>query len=224
MANSNACGNDPRSSPRASGLRSITDPRVDRAVAVVASLPFVYMAYYRVIHDGLDVPCMAMVLQYALLITTMAARRPPVRVTTKPLYWATAFVATYWSFMTPRSHRAGIAIAPTWTTHALAVASLVIAVFARLSLGRNIGFVPAQRSIVTSYAYSIVRHPIYTAIFVSLTGVVLRSFSPQNLLILAIGAGLFVVKTFMEEDFLGEDATYARYMKVVRWRWIPGLA
>ena len=35
---------------------------------------------------------------------------------------------------------------------------------------------------------------------------------------------LFVIKTFMEEDFLKEDPAYARYMKHVRWRWIPLVA
>ena len=207
-----------------SGVRSITDPRVDRAVALVACLPFAYMAYYRVVHDGLDLPRLVMLTQYALLIATMAVRRPPVRVTTKPLYWATAFVATYWSFMTLGFMERGTAIAPVWITHALALVGLVIMVSARVSLGRNIGFVPAQREIVTSYAYAIVRHPIYTALFVSLAGVALRSFSPQNLVLIGIGASLFVVKTFMEEDFLSEDATYARYMQTVRWRWFPGVA
>jgi protein-S-isoprenylcysteine O-methyltransferase Ste14 len=224
MAHTNVSATTAGTFPRTPGIRSVTDPRVDRAVAIVACLPFVYMAYYRVTHEGLDVPRMAMLLQYALLIATMAARRPPVRVTTKPLYWATAFVATYWSFMTLGLMDRGTAIAPLWITHGLAIASLGLMVFARLSLGRNIGFVPAQRDIVTSYAYGIVRHPIYTALFVSLLGVALRSFSPQNLLILTIGAGLFVVKTFMEEDFLSEDPTYKCYMEVVRWRWIPGLA
>src|SRR6185295_16253419 len=129
------------------GLRSITDPRVDRVVAAAACVPFAYMAYYRLAHEGLDVPRIALALNYALLIVTMVARRPPVRVTPKPLYWATAFLATYWGFMTLGLMDRGTAIAPTVVTHGLAVLSLVVAMFARLSLGRNIGFVPAQREL-----------------------------------------------------------------------------
>src|SRR5437867_4236094 len=75
-------------------------PRVDRVDATVASLPFAYMLYYRLAHEGFDLPRITLALQYALLIATMVIRRPPVRVTPKPLYWATAFVATYWGFMT----------------------------------------------------------------------------------------------------------------------------
>lgn len=43
----------------------------------------------------------------------------------------------------------------------IAVAALLFSVWARLSLGRNMGFVPAQREIVTTGAYRYVRHPIY---------------------------------------------------------------
>ena len=172
----------------------------------------------------MNLPWIALTANIALLIVTMAARRPPVRVTTKPLYWLTAFVATYWSFMTLGLAERGASIAPTVLTDGLAIVSMVIAASARLSLGRNIGFVPAQREIVTSYAYAIVRHPVYTALFTSVAGFMLRAYSPRNLVIGVIWAGLFVVKTFMEEDFLAADPTYARYMKIVRWRWVPGVA
>src|SRR5262249_61462688 len=95
----------------------------------------------------------------------------------------------------------------------LAPASLFVSLFARLSLGRNIGFVPAQRELVTSYAYSLVRHPIYTGLFLSLTGFVLRAWSPTNLLLTAVPAVLFVVKSFMEESFLGDDPASWHYIQ-----------
>jgi protein-S-isoprenylcysteine O-methyltransferase Ste14 len=210
--------------PTSSGLRAITNARVDRAIATVASLPFAYLLYYRLAHEGFDLPRVALAVNYALLIGTMVVRRPPVRVTPKPLYWATAFVATYWGFFSLFVTEHGVPVAPMAVTHTIAAASLVLAVFARGSLGRNIGFVPAQRELVTSGAYGFVRHPIYANLFLSLTGFVLRAYSPQNLLIAAIGVGLFVVKTFMEEEFLSEDPSYARYMRRVRSRWIPGVA
>src|SRR5216683_3350819 len=159
----------------------LAHPRVDRVTATVASLPFAYMIYHRLVVESLDLPRIALAINYALLIATMVVRRPPVRVTPKPLYWATAFLATYWGFMTLGLMDRGVALAPTALSHGLALASLAIAVFARLSLGRNIGFVPAQRELVTSGAYAIVRHPIYGGLFISLTGVVLRAYSVRNL-------------------------------------------
>jgi protein-S-isoprenylcysteine O-methyltransferase Ste14 len=118
----------------------------------------------------------------------------------------------------------GEPIAPAVVTHGLALASLVASASARLSLGRNIGFVPAQRELVTSYAYAVVRHPIYTGLFLSLAGFVLRAWSPTNLLLSLVPVVLFVVKSFMEERFLAEDPAYRRYMDRVRWRWLPGIA
>ena len=207
-----------------SGIRRVTDPRVDRAGAVVAWLPFVYMTWYRLAREGIDLPRVAFVVNFALLFVTMAARRPRVRGTPEPLYWLTAFVAIYWSLVTLGFMENGVRLAPIVVTHGLALVSLLIAVGARVSLGRNVGFVPAGRDIVTSWAYALVRHPIYAGVFLSYAGIVLRNFTALNALIVVIGVGLFIVKTFMEEDFLSEDPTYARYMKRVRYRWIPGLA
>jgi protein-S-isoprenylcysteine O-methyltransferase Ste14 len=205
-------------------IRRLTDPRVDRAVAIVACLPFAWMTWYCLAHEGFDLPRVAFALNFALLFVTMAARRPPVRVTPNPLYWLTAFVATYWSFRTLGFMQEGVQLAPIAVTHGLALVSLVIAVGARVSLGRNIGFVPAQREIVTSWAYALVRHPIYASVFFSYAGIILREFTLLNALIMTVGVGLFVVMTFMEEDFLSEDPTYAQYMRRVRYRWIPGIA
>src|SRR5215470_19649292 len=105
-----------------SGIRSITDPRLDRVVAAVASLPFAYMLYYRLVYEGFDLPRIAIAINFALLIGTMVVRRPPVRVTPKPLYWATAFFATYWGFMTVGLTDRGVALVPTAVTDAIALA------------------------------------------------------------------------------------------------------
>jgi protein-S-isoprenylcysteine O-methyltransferase Ste14 len=205
---------------------ALRDPRVDRSVAVLACLPFAWMVYYRLFVEQADVPRIALSINTGLLILTMVARRPPVRVTPKPLYWATAFLATYWMFLTLvlGLFGPGTRLVPVSVTNGLAVASLLVVITARVSLGRNIGFVPAQRELVTSGAYAVVRHPIYTAMLLAMAGVGLRSYSPSNVLLLAIGAGLFVVKCFMEERFLSEDPTYARYMERVRSRFIPFVA
>src|SRR5262249_32317757 len=84
--------------PEAAAIRS--DFSLDRAIAAIASLPFAWMAYYRLVVQGVDLPHAAVAINYALLIVTMVMRRPPPRVTTKPLYWVTAFVATFWTCIT----------------------------------------------------------------------------------------------------------------------------
>ena len=196
---------------------------VDRAIAVVASLPFVLVLYYNVRTTQLTIPRVALLLQLCLLVVTMLIRRPPVRVTTRPLYWLVAFVASYYGFLTVSVSVTGRPLAPTALTDGLSMLSVLGDGYARVTLGRNIGFVPAQRRLVTSGPYRLVRHPIYSALFLAEMCVILENFSWVNFALSMIFFALFVIKTLMEERFLGEDPAYAAYMREVRYRWIPGV-
>jgi hypothetical protein len=88
-------------------------------------------------------------------------------------------------------------------------------------LGRNIGFVPAQREIVTVGAYRYMRHPIYTGLILRFLAVALRIYGPRNAALLATAVFWMIVKSFVEESFLRADPQYAAYMTTVRARWIP---
>lgn len=201
----------------------LSRPWVDRAIAVVASLPFVLVLYYNVSSTQLTIPRVALLLQLCLLVGTMLIRRPPVRVTTRPLYWLVAFVASYYGFLTVSVSVTGRPLTPTALTDGLSMLSVLGDGYARVTLGRNIGFVPAQRRLVTSGPYRLVRHPIYSALFLAEVCVILENFSPVNFALSLIFFALFVVKTLMEERFLAEDPAYAAYMRKVRHRWIPGV-
>jgi hypothetical protein len=72
--------------------------------------------------------------------------------------------------------------------------------------------------------YRFVRHPIYTGLFVTLFAFLLRAYLPLNLLLVAVIAGLFMLKSVIEGRFLRDNPDYAAYMKQVRFRWIPGVA
>jgi len=203
--------------------RFLRRPWVDRAIAVVAALPFVMVLSYNVQSTQLTIPRVALLLQLCLLVITMLIRRPPVRVTTRPLYWLVAFVASYYGFLTVSVSVTGRPLAPTLLTDGLSMLSVLGDGYARVTLGRNIGFVPAQRRLVTSGPYRLVRHPIYSALFLAELCVVLENFSRVNLILSVIFVALFVIKTLMEERFLAEDPAFARYMNEVRHRWIPGI-
>src|SRR5271165_2233427 len=199
----------------------IISPAVDRAIAIVAIVPFSYLEYVRFREGLLNIPRAAAFAATLLLIVTMIVRRPPVRVTSNPLFWLLAFVATYGSFGLALFAQHGVAIASTLVTDVIAILGLGIFIYARLSLGRNIGFVPAQRQLVSSGAYAYVRHPVYTGIFVTYLGLILRTYSPVNLATVIILSGLWVIKSFIEEGFLKKDPVYAEYMQKVKFRWFP---
>jgi protein-S-isoprenylcysteine O-methyltransferase Ste14 len=72
-------------------------------------------------------------------------------------------------------------------------------------------------------AYRYMRHPIYTGIYFSHTALTLQNYSFVNAAIFATGAALFVIKSFVEEDFLRQEPEFASYMSAVPWRWQPGI-
>ena len=212
-----------RASIPARVLRFLSKPLVDKSVAALAAYPCFLMAYADYKVGLMDIPRALFFTQAALFVVTMLIRRSPVRISSDPWFWAVAGIYSYYNLLVAGLLRGGVALAPAQLVNALAVLGVWISIFARLSLGRNIGLIPAQRKIVTSGVYRYVRHPIYSGYFISTISWGLSCFSLVNVLALAFGCAVCIVKTLMEESFLSDDPDYAAYMKRVRWRWFPGL-
>ena len=203
-------------------MRVLSSPWLDRTIAAVACVPIAYGVYYRYTHFHHGLPLFASVLNTVVLIVTMLIRRPPKRVTPNPWYWLLAFVASYWLVFIIFFLQKGNALVANWITNSLAILGLLVMLWARISLGRNIGMVPAQRELVHSGAYAFMRHPVYTGLLLTSTAFVLRAYSPLNVLLMGLGVFWFIpVKSLVEENFLRADPQYAAYMQRVRARWIP---
>jgi protein-S-isoprenylcysteine O-methyltransferase Ste14 len=198
-------------------------PAVDKGIAIVATIPFVIELYRRWVVGHVNFPRAILGIQLLVIIVVMVLRTAPVRVTPNPWYWLLAFVTTYATLGFSAYAELGVTLVSPLLGNSLAILSAIVIVYSLLSLGRNIGFVPAQRRLVTRGAYGFVRHPIYTGTFISLFAFVLRAFSPLNLAIaLALIASL-MLRGLVEEHFLREDPDYAAYLAEVRWRWFPGV-
>jgi protein-S-isoprenylcysteine O-methyltransferase Ste14 len=198
-------------------------PWVDKSIAVLATVPFVVELYRRWVVGHVNFPRAALGLQLLVIIVVMVLRRAPVRVTPNPWFWLLAFVTTYATLGFSAYAQQGVTLISPLVGNALAIVALIIIVYSLLSLGRNIGFIPAQRRLVTRGAYRFARHPIYTGTFISLFAFVLRSFSPLNVTIAVALIALIMLRGLVEERFLGEDPAYAAYLLKVRWRWLPGI-
>ena len=210
-------------SERASFMALLGNPVVDKTIAIVACLPFVYALYHRFTEGALTLPGAGAALGQLITIVTMVLRRAPERVTPNPWWWLLAFVATYGSLAWSTFAPLGTPIAPRFLTTALSLLGVVVIVYARLSLGRNIGFVPAQRRIVSSGAYRYVRHPIYTGLFLAWLSLCLRQYSMLNLGLFLTICVLYFIKSWVEEDLLRHDPVYSAYMGNVRHRFFPGI-
>ncbi|MFZ0310905.1 MAG: methyltransferase [Candidatus Sulfotelmatobacter sp.] len=215
----------PLQSAGGSALRVLTKPWVDRVLAAVAMVPFVRSVYLSVSHHNIhmNIPSVLFVASMLVIIGTTLFRKAPVRVTPNPWFWTLAFVATYWGFLTWRMHNGGRQVAPVLIVNIIAVLGTTIVLWGRFSLGRSIGFVPAQRDIVVHGAYRFVRHPIYTGLFLGLLADCLSHGSPRNFLIDGLCVFWFVIKSLVEETFLKNDPAYAAYLRRVRWHWFPGV-
>jgi len=203
--------------------RVLTNPWVDRGFAAMAMVPFIYSVAVNYHYVRMDIPSVLWLADMLIIISTTLFRKPAVRVTPNPWFWALAFVATYWGFLTWGLQTDGRRVAPTLIVNAIAILGTAIELWGRFSLGRNIGFVPAQRDIVVHGAYRFVRHPIYTGLFVGLVADCLANWSPRNCLINGFFVFWFLIKSLVEESFLKNDPAYAAYLQRVRWHWFPGV-
>jgi len=203
--------------------RWLVNPWVDKTLAIIAVLPFVYPIAMHFRHHP-KIGEIIYLAQVLLLIATMIFRRLPVRISTNPYYWVVAFLASYWGLLILSVEQPGRPlIHSTWIFLTLYSLGVFMDIWGRLSLGRNIGMLPAQRQIVDRGAYRWVRHPIYTSVFLMIIAGTLASFSLLNLLLYSLAIIWFVARSLAEEEFLGKDPEYAAYMQRVRWRWFTGL-
>src|SRR5215470_12065761 len=120
-------------------MRVLSDPWVDRTIAAIACVPLVYGVYYRYEHFHIGLPLIAAVLNTLILVVTMVIRRPPKRVTPNPWYWLLALVASYWLVFIIFFLQKGTPLVANWISDSVSILGVVIVIWARLSLGRNIG-------------------------------------------------------------------------------------
>ncbi|MFA4994555.1 MAG: isoprenylcysteine carboxylmethyltransferase family protein [Bdellovibrionales bacterium] len=95
------------------------------------------------------------------------------------------------------------------------------AVFILSQLGRSFSILPESRRLVTSGAYSIVRHPLYLAEAVAALGVVIIFLSPLAILLFVAQLGWQLIRIHYEEKILKESfPEYEDYAKRTK-RLIP---
>lgn len=115
------------------------------------------------------------------------------------------------------------ALASEFLTVAISGAGLLVVVLGKLSIGRSFGLIPANRGIVSTGLYKLVRHPIYLGYLITHTGFVIANPAGWNLFFLAAADIALMLRAVREERTLLKDEAYRSYAGRVRWRILPGV-
>jgi protein-S-isoprenylcysteine O-methyltransferase Ste14 len=112
---------------------------------------------------------------------------------------------------------------PGAATVAISAIGLAIVCAGKLSIGRSFGLLPANRGIVSSGLYRVLRHPIYAGYVITHVAFVAANPTPWNAAMLIAADTALLRRAVCEEETLARDPEYKAYMQRVRWRVAPGL-
>lgn len=115
----------------------------------------------------------------------------------------------------------GLRIVPEAVGALLQISGIAWQLFAKTSLRRSFGVLPANRGVVSRGAYRFVRHPMYLGYFVTDLGFLLTNFSFYNLAVHVGQVALQIGRIKQEERMLSADERYRSYCSQVRFRLIP---
>jgi protein-S-isoprenylcysteine O-methyltransferase Ste14 len=115
------------------------------------------------------------------------------------------------------------ALLPQFLTVGLSAAGLAIVIAGKITLGRSFGLMPANRGVVSSGLYRVVRHPIYLGYLITHVAFLLATPSAWNVAALLAADAALLARAICEEQTLSRDERYRTYQQTVRWRVCPGV-
>ena len=154
----------------------------------------------------------------ALVVALTIVRRAPAVVDRT---WSARLLTAFSTFGPPLVRPMSTAGTPEAFTILISAVGLTIVVLGKLSLGRSFGLAPANRGIVRTGLYRVVRHPIYLGYLLTHVGFVIANPLDWNLALLAAADTALMLRACREERTLALDPAYRDYMQHVRWRILP---
>jgi protein-S-isoprenylcysteine O-methyltransferase Ste14 len=211
----------PRAYPEPAAEPKLAFAELSARMVIVALFTFMAM---RIGADFLEtgrITGLLLVASEALVVVLTVFRRPPQAVDRS----IRARILTTLSLMGPSlvMPAAVVALMPAAVTIAVSACGLVVVICGKLSLGRSFGLMPANRGVVSSGLYRLVRHPIYLGYLITHVGFLAANPTVWNVMTLGGADIMLLIRAVYEERTLAQDAMYRAYQSRVRWRVLPGV-
>ena len=191
---------------------------VQRTVVALALCVFVWRAYQSYLVSR-RVSVLLLLLSETITVLLVVLARPPEQTERRPSAVLLTLVGTFYFLFVVL--KPGVPLVPRTVGVAIQMIGVTLQIASKLWLGRRFGLLPANRGIVTSGPYRLVRHPIYAGYFLNHLGFVVGSFSIRNAVLYALLYAVQIGRILEEERLLRRDARYAEYAGRVRYRLIP---
>jgi protein-S-isoprenylcysteine O-methyltransferase Ste14 len=192
-----------------------------RTVTAAVLFLFVLGAAHQYLKDTSRISLVFFVFANLLTVGLALFSRVPRERDWNPISLIVTLAATYY-FVAFRIEP-GMRLVPEAWAATLQTVGVLTQVYAKWSLRRSFGLLPANRGVVVLGPYRVIRHPMYLGYFLSDLGFLVANFGPRNVIIVLIQWTVQIVRILREERFLSKDDTYRQYMGRVRYRLIAGV-
>ncbi|MFX1684388.1 isoprenylcysteine carboxylmethyltransferase family protein [Paraburkholderia sp. A2RI-6] len=197
---------------------------VELSARTCTALMLGLFAYSAILHwraDPARITLLLLVVSECLIVGLSLFSRVPAKRDWAPFAFISSVAATYYFLAIHLGE--GVKLVPEAVGVGLQIVGLSWQIFAKASLRRSFGLLPANRGVVSSGVYRVMRHPMYFGYFVTDIGFLLVNFGMQNMIVYLVLFALQVGRIVREERLLSDDAQYREYKERVRYRVIPGL-
>jgi len=155
-----------------------------------------------------------------VVVVLLVFRRPTQSVSRRPWDWLAGIAGSFFVLLVRPTGGSAVADAAGFARQLFGTG---FQLYGKVALGRSFGIVAANRGVVSSGPYRLVRHPIYLGYLVTHAGFLLSNPSVLNLAIYAAAYVFQFARIHAEERILAQDGEYREYLRCVKYRLIPGV-